>query len=60
MFAHTLAFNPRSKATNIGYLRYLGAVFGCRSKTRINIVGFEDGNRKNRAAGILFFKGIDT
>ncbi|RGZ82563.1 hypothetical protein DW972_08255 [Anaerobutyricum hallii] len=27
MFASALAFNPRSKATNIGYLLSLGAVF---------------------------------
>jgi len=27
MFASGLAFNPRSKATNIGYLLSLGAVF---------------------------------
>ena len=28
MFASTLTFNPRSKATNIGYLLFSGAVFG--------------------------------
>ncbi|EEG37019.1 hypothetical protein EUBHAL_01055 [Anaerobutyricum hallii DSM 3353] len=27
MFASALTFNPRSKATNIGYLLSLGAVF---------------------------------
>ena len=27
MFAYTLAFNPRSKATNIGYGLFWGAVF---------------------------------
>ena len=35
-----LAFNPRSKATNIGYLLSLEADFGCRSKIRIHVVRF--------------------
>ena len=35
MFAKRLTFNPRSKATNIGYLLSLGAVFGYWSKIRI-------------------------
>ena len=42
MFASMLTFNPRSKATNIGLLLSLGAVFGGRSKIRINIEGFGD------------------
>ena len=32
MFASTLTFNPRSKATNIGYALFCGAVFGCWSE----------------------------
>ena len=28
MFAFGFTFNPRYKATNIGYLLFLGAVFG--------------------------------
>ena len=42
MFASMLTFNPRSKATNIGYRLSLGAVFGCRRKIRINIERFGD------------------
>ena len=37
MFAYRLAFNPRSKATNIGYLFSSGAVFGCRSKIKLRV-----------------------
>ena len=42
MFASMLTFNPRSKATNIGYGFFGGTVFGCRRKLRINVGGFED------------------
>ena len=41
MFAYWLTFNPRSKATNRIYWFSLEAVFGCRSKIRIRIVGLE-------------------
>ena len=37
-----LTFNPRSKVTNIGQLLSFGAVFGWRSKIRINVGGFGD------------------
>ena len=44
MFTYRLTFNPRSKATNIGYYFFWGAVFSCncRNKIRINVGGFED------------------
>jgi hypothetical protein len=42
MFAYWLPFNPCSKATNIGWLLSLGAVFGCWSKIRIHVGEFGD------------------
>ena len=42
MFAEWLAFNPRSKATNIGYLLSSEADSGYRSKIRICIEEFKD------------------
>ena len=36
MFAKRLTFNPRSKATDIGYLLSLVADFGCWSQIRIS------------------------
>ena len=42
MFAYRLTFNPRSKATNIDYRLPSGAVFGWRSKIRINVEEFGD------------------
>ena len=42
MFAKRLAFNPRSKATNIGYRLSLEADFGGWSKFRIHVGGFGD------------------
>ena len=42
MLAYALTFNPRSKATNIGYLFSLGADCGYESKIRIRIEEFED------------------
>ena len=56
MFTSGFTFNPRYKATNIGYLLFLGAVFGCRSKARINVGRFRDGTEEEN--GVLIFKRL--
>ena len=37
MFAYALAFNPRSKATNIGWLLSLGAVFWLEEELLLSV-----------------------
>jgi hypothetical protein len=56
MFAFGFTFNPRYKVANIGYLLFLGAVFGCRSKARINVGRFRDGTEEEN--GVLIFKRL--
>ena len=49
MFASALTFNPRSKATNIGYLLSLGAVFWPEMELLFH-VGVIWGNRQKIVA----------
>ena len=52
MFAKRLTFNPRSKATDIGYPLSLGTVFGCCiAKSGIYVVRFEDSPEDRRCLG---------
>ena len=56
MFASGLHSILAIKVANIGYLLFLGAVFGCRSKARINVGRFRDGTEEEN--GVLIFKRL--
>ena len=58
MFASGLAFNPHSKATNIGYLLSLGAVFGLEMELLFHVGVIWEIARRFWLSVELFFEGL--
>ena len=60
MFASALTFNPRSKATNIGYLLSLGAVFLLEMELLFHVGVIWGRRQENKAIWETKFQRIDT